>query len=444
MADKVCVVGAGLVGSLLAAQLAKKGFSVDLYERRSDLRRNDISAGRSINLALSDRGLRALAGVGAEEAMRKISIPMHGRMLHDVEGNEAFMPYGKDGQYINSISRGDLNKHLMDMAEQSGKVNLMFDMPCMDVDLETATITFKNSNTNEVVTKQYDRIFGTDGAFSIGRSKMMKTDRFNYSQFYISSGYKELSMPPVPGKKWAIDKNALHIWPRKSFMLIALPNEDGSFTCTLFMPFEGDVAFEHIKTDEEVLSFFNTYFKDAVPHMTTLLDDWHNNATSSLVTVKSEPWNHKDKVLLLGDAAHAIVPFYGQGMNAGFEDVRVFNDYLDKYSDWEQLFKEYSEERVPDGHAIAELALRNYTEMRDLVADPHFVKKRALSGRIGGLFEDQWLPLYSMVTFSHIRYSEALEKGERQNEILEQLVAQGLSADSTDNEIITQVTPYLS
>lgn len=444
MADKVCVVGAGLVGSLLATQLAQKGFNVDLYERRSDLRRTDISAGRSINLALSDRGLRALAQVGAEEAMRKISIPMHGRQLHDQEGNESYMPYGKDGQYINSISRGDLNKHLMDLAEATGKVNLQFNMPCVDVDLDTATISFKNEQTGDLVTKQYDRIFGTDGAFSVGRGKMMKTDRFNYSQFYISSGYKELSMPPVPGKKWAIEKNALHIWPRKSFMLIALPNEDGSFTCTLFMPFEGDVAFEHIKTDEDVVDFFNTYFPDAVPHMTTLLEDWHNNATSSLVTVKTDPWNHKGKVLLLGDAAHAIVPFYGQGMNAGFEDVRVFNDYLEKYDDWDKLFKEYSKERVPDGHAIAELALRNYIEMRDLVADPHFVKKRALSGRISDILEGAWLPLYSMVTFSHIRYSEALKKGDEQNAILEELVAKGISAESSDQEIKDAVAPYLN
>lgn len=444
MADKVCVVGAGLVGSLLATQLAQKGFNVDLYERRSDLRRTDISAGRSINLALSDRGLRALAQVGAEEAMRKISIPMHGRQLHDQEGNESYMPYGKDGQYINSISRGDLNKHLMDLAEATGKVNLQFNMPCVDVDLDTTTISFKSEQTGDLVTKQYDRIFGTDGAFSVGRGKMMKTDRFNYSQFYISSGYKELSMPPVPGKKWAIEKNALHIWPRKSFMLIALPNEDGSFTCTLFMPFEGDVAFEHIKTDEDVVNFFNTYFPDAVPHMTTLLEDWHNNATSSLVTVKTDPWNHKGKVLLLGDAAHAIVPFYGQGMNAGFEDVRVFNDYLEKYEDWDKLFKEYSKERVPDGHAIAELALRNYIEMRDLVADPHFVKKRALSGRISDILEGAWLPLYSMVTFSHIRYSEALKKGDEQNAILEELVAKGISAESSDQEIKDAVTPYLN
>lgn len=433
-----------MVGSLLAATLAKKGFNVDLYERRPDLRRADIAAGRSINLALSDRGLKALSKIGSDEAMHSIAIPMHSRFLHDVEGNTSLMPYGKEGQYINSISRGDLNKHLMDVAESTGNVKLYFNMPCTDVDLDTATVTFKNKETGEEVTKQYDRIFGTDGAFSVGRNKMMRTDRFNYSQYYISSGYKELSMPPVPDTKWAIDKNSLHIWPRGNFMLIALPNMDGSFTCTLFMPFEGEVGFDNLKTDEDVMNFFNTYFKDAVPHMSTLMEDWHNNATSSLITVKSDPWHYKDKVLLLGDAAHAIVPFYGQGMNAGFEDVDVLSDYIDKYADWSELFKAYSTERAPDGHAIAELAIRNYREMSDLVADPHFVKKRALSGKINELFPSQWLPLYSMVTFSHIRYSEALSKGDWQNDVLEKLVAQGISADSSADEIKASVEPHLS
>lgn len=444
MGKNVCVVGAGLVGSLLAATLAKRGFTVDLFERRPDLRKADISAGRSINLALSHRGIKALSLVDSDAAMKDIAIPMHSRFLHDVEGNTSLMPYGKEGEYINSISRGDLNCHLMDKAEASGNVTMYFNMPCQEMDLDTATATFKHYETGEEITKQYDHIFATDGAFSVGRNTLMKTDRFNYSQYYISSGYKELSMPPVPDTKWAIDKSSLHIWPRGNFMLIALPNMDGSFTCTLFMPYEGEPGFDNIKTDEDVLNFFNTYFKDAVPHMPTLLEDWHNNATSSLITVKTDPWHYKDKVLLLGDAAHAIVPFYGQGMNAGFEDVDVLNRYMDEYEDWGEMFKAYSAERAPDGHAIAELAIRNYREMSDLVADPHFVKKRALSGKINELFPKQWLPLYSMVTFSHVRYSEALSKGDWQNEVLEQLVAKGISVDSSSDEIRDAVTPFLA
>ncbi|MFY0674760.1 MAG: FAD-dependent monooxygenase [Bacteroidia bacterium] len=436
MEQRVCVMGAGLVGSMLATRLAQRGFKVDLYERRVDLRKNDISAGRSINLALSDRGIRALEMVGADAKMKEISIPMHGRFLHDIDGNTSIMPYGKEGQFINSISRGDLNAHLLDLAEKTGNVTLNFNMPCTDLDLDTGTVTFKNESTGDLVIKTYDRVFSTDGAFSVGRGKMMKTDRFNYSQYYISSGYKELSMPPVPGKKWAIDKDYLHIWPRKDFMLIALPNQDGSFTCTLFMPFEGkEAAFEKLTSDKKVTAFFNKYFGDAVPHMSSLIQDWHDNATSSLVTVKSSPWNYKDKVLLLGDAAHAIVPFYGQGMNAGFEDVRVFNDFMDDHKDWGDLFNEYSKHRAPDGQAIADLAINNYTEMRDLVADPHFVRKRALSGKINDIFPDKWLPLYSMVTFSHMRYSDALSKGYWQDGVLEKLVAQGIDANSSLDDI---------
>lgn len=442
--EKMCVVGAGLVGSLLAAKLAQKGYQVDLYERRVDLRTVDISAGRSINLALSDRGIKALKMVGAEKAMGDISIPMHGRMLHDKEGNEEMMPYGKKGQFINSISRGHLNMHLMDLAEESEKVNLYFHMKCLDVDLDKAKITFKNEKTGDVEEKQYDRIFGTDGAFSAIRSKMMLNDRFNYSQHYIPSGYKELTMPPVEGKKWAIDKGALHIWPRGSFMMIALPNLDGSFTCTIFMPFEGEVAFNNIKNNDDVMHFFETYFKDAIPHMPTLLQDWWQNKTSSLVTIRCEPWNYKDKVLLMGDASHAIVPFYGQGMNSGFEDVSVFNELMEKHDDWGKLFEDFSNTRKPDADAISELALRNYVEMRDLVADPHFVKKRALSGKINELFPNQWLPLYSMVTFSHMRYSHALNKGDWQDGVLEKLVNAGLSSDSSEDAIRSAVATYLN
>lgn len=444
MEQRICVMGAGLVGSMLATRLAQRGFKVDLYERRVDLRKNDISAGRSINLALSDRGIRALEMVGADTKMKEISIPMHGRFLHDIDGNTSIMPYGKEGQYINSISRGDLNAHLLDLAEQTGNVELNFNMPCTDLNLDSGTVTFKDESTGDLVTKTYDRIFSTDGAFSVGRGKMMKTDRFNYSQYYISSGYKELSMPPVPNTKWAIDKDYLHIWPRKDFMLIALPNQDGSFTCTLFMPFEGEeAAFEKLTSDDKVSAFFNKYFGNAVPHMSSLIQDWHNNATSSLVTVKTSPWNYKDKVLLLGDAAHAIVPFYGQGMNAGFEDVRVFNDFMDKFSDWGTLFNEYSSHRAPDGQAIADLAINNYTEMRDLVADPHFVRKRALSGKINEIFPDRWLPLYSMVTFSHMRYSDALSKGYWQDGVLEKLVSEGIDANSSLDDIKNGAEQFL-
>lgn len=423
------------MGSLMATYLGKKGYKVDVFERRPDMRRADIPAGRSINLAMSDRGWRALAQVGAEETIRELAIPMHGRLMHSEQGETNFMPYGKEGQYINSVSRGELNMRLLTMAEETGNINVQFNMRCTDVKLKEGTLSFKNEETGDSVTKTYDKIFGTDGAFSAIRNAMMRTDRFNYSQFYISSGYKELTMPPVPGKKWAIDNGALHIWPRKNFMLIALPNLDGSFTCTLFNPYEGETGFDSIKSHDDVTKFFETYFKDALPHMPTLLEDWDNNATSSLVTVRCEPWNYGDNFLILGDASHAIVPFYGQGMISGFEDVRLFNEMLEQEGTWDGLFAKYSKMRKPDADGISQLALDNYVEMRDLVADPHFIKKRKISSRIHDLYPEKWMPLYSMVTFSHIPYGQAYQKGQEQNDILEKLVASGISETSSDDEL---------
>lgn len=432
-----------MVGSLLANYLAKEGFKAHVFERRPDMRNIELQAGRSINLAMSDRGWRALRQVGAEETIRALAIPMHGRLMHDVEGNTNFMPYGKEGQFINSVSRSELNMRLMNLAEATGNVQFYFNQRCTNVDLDAGTLTFIDESSGEEHHKAYDKIFGTDGAFSAIRTAMMKTDRFNYSQFYISSGYKELTMPPVPNKKWAIDKGALHIWPRKSFMLIALPNLDGSFTCTLFMPYAGEQGFDNLDTDEKVMAFFKEHFPDALPHMPTLLQDWKENATSSLVTVRCEPWNYKERFLLLGDASHAIVPFYGQGMISGFEDVRLLLDLLHERGGWDGLFATYSEKRKPDGDGISQLALDNYTEMRDLVADEHFIAKRKLSGRIHELFPQDWLPLYSMVTFSHMPYSQAYAKGQWQDQVLEELMQKHLSADATDKVLKDAVRPFI-
>lgn len=443
MKDRIAIVGGGLVGSLLAAHMAKKGYEIDVYERRPDMRKAKLSAGRSINLACSVRGWTALNAIDAEEEIREIAIPMGGRLLHDEEGETSFMRYGKEDEHIYSVSRGDLNKRLMERAEKTGLVKFRFNARCMDVDLDSGRMDFIDEETGEDYSVQYDRVIGTDGAFSAIRSGMMKTDRFNYLQFYIPSGYKELNIPPVNGNEWAIEKNALHIWPRKSYMLIALPNMDGSYTCTLFMPFEGETSFEKLTTDEEVMAFFKNNFPDALKHFPDLIEQWHDNPTSSLVTVRCEPWYYKDKFLIMGDASHAIVPFYGQGMNAGFEDVRIFMEMLENESDWEKLFKEFGNSRKPNADAISALALRNYVEMRDLVADEHFVTKRELSGKINELFPDKWIPLYSMVSFSNIPYAEAIQKGDRQNEILEELVSLGFTADSPANTLKEKVGEYL-
>ncbi|HSI90706.1 MAG TPA: NAD(P)/FAD-dependent oxidoreductase, partial [Adhaeribacter sp.] len=303
------IVGAGLVGSLLALYLAKKGHQVTILERRPDMRKATIGGGRSINLALSDRGWRALEGIGIGDEIRKVAIPMYRRVMHDVQGNLSYQPYGKDGQAIYSVSRGGLNMTMMDLAEANPNVELKFNQQLTNLDLRNNTLEFHDPETGTNSILQSDRIFGADGAFSMVRSSLQKTDRFEYSQSYLEYGYKELTITPNQDGSWKLEKNALHIWPRGQYMMIALPNLDGSFTCTLFFPYEGEHSFSALKTEADVTGFFRQVFPDALPLMPTLTEDYFGNPTGSLVTVKCFPWSHEDKVLLIGDAAHAIVPF---------------------------------------------------------------------------------------------------------------------------------------
>lgn len=420
---KIGISGAGLVGSLWALFLARKGFNVELFERRPDMRRAGIQGGRSINLALSDRGWRALNEVNLGDKVKKVAIPMYGRMIHTEKGELNFLPYGKENQAIYSVSRSGLNQLMMDEAENSRKVKIHFNQKCTGVNFEKGNLFLKDRNKGISYDADVECIFGADGAFSPVRRSLMKTDRFNYRQFYIDHGYKELNIPPGKQQKWQMEKNALHIWPRKKFMLIALPNLDGSFTVTLFLAFEGAVSFEQLNNAGDVKAFFDEYFSDAKRLMPTLTGDFFQNPTSSLITVRCNPWHYKDRVCLLGDAAHAIVPFYGQGMNAGFEDCTVLNELVNRYSgNWEKVFAAFTENRIKDADAISELALQNFVEMRDLVADTHFLKKRKLSRKLQELLPGKWKPLYSMVTFSHLPYSEALNKGKIQDKILEKIL----------------------
>ncbi len=425
MEKQTIVIGAGLVGALWAILLAKRGYKVDVYEMRGDPREAGFIGGRSINLAMSTRGWKAMEKAGVKDKIRGAAIPMRGRMLHQQEGGLALQPYGKEGQSIYSVSRGGLNIELIRAADRYDNLNFHFGQKCLGVDLEENTAHFEQveSGRRQAVTSPL--IFGTDGAFSAVRRSMMKMPRFNFSQNYLTYGYKELHIPPQKDGSHAMDKNALHIWPRGNFMMIALPNVDGSFTGTLFLPFEnGDAAFDKLHTDDQVMGFFQRYFPDSIPLMPDLLKDFHNNPTSALVTVRCSPWNYKDHILLIGDASHAIVPFYGQGMNSGFEDCTILDELMEAYNDnWTRIIEEFNRGRLKDADAIADLALRNFIEMRDLVADPRFLLRKEIAAYLSDKYPEDFLPLYSQVTFTHIPYSQALEEGLAQDELFDRILA---------------------
>lgn len=420
---KVAVVGAGLVGSLQAILMAKKGYEVQVFERRPDLRKAKLISGKSINLALSNRGWKALELAGIADDIREIAIPMHQRCMHALDGTLTYQPYGVNGEAIYSVSRGGLNQKLMVLADHYPNIQYFFNRKCADVDLASNTLKFDNLETGETEAFQADHIFATDGAYSAVRMRMQKSMVFNYSQKYLDHGYKELVIPPNADGSHKLDKNCLHIWPRGEFMMIALANLDGSFTCTLFFPMKGEVSFETLTTRELVAAFFDKTFPDAVPMMPTLLEDYFENPTSTLMMVRCEPWNYKDQVVLIGDAAHAMVPFYGQGMNCGFEDCTVFHDmYHARRGDWNGLLEDFSTERVPDGNAIIDLALDNYIEMRDLTADPDFLLRKKIETKFSKAYPEKWLPLYSQVTFSNTRYSEAYRNGKKQDAIMAEIM----------------------
>jgi kynurenine 3-monooxygenase len=425
--DHIAIVGAGLVGSLLSIYLVKRGYKVSIFERREDMRKQEVGGGRSINLALSNRGIKALDEVGLSHLIKQAAVPMHGRMVHPISGSQNFQAYGKEGQFINSISRSGLNIVLMDEAERLG-VTIHFNSKIETVDLHNTKLVFgshpnqqdsKPTEVNSINEGSFKLIIGADGAYSSVRSAFQISDLFDYSQSYIEHGYKELTIPAEKAKEHKLEKNALHIWPRESFMLIALPNLDDSFTCTLFFPFQGPLSFASIKGKADVHSFFQNYFPDALPLMPTLEEDFLSNPTSSLVTIQCWPWA-KNNSLLIGDAAHGIVPFFGQGMNAGFEDCRVLNDLLNLHrDDWGRVVPEFQALRKPDTDAIAQLALGN------LVDGPSFILRKKIEARLNQLFPDHWIPLYSMVTFNeNIRYSTALDIGRQQKQIMDEVLAQ--------------------
>ena len=418
----IAIVGSGLVGSLLAIYLRKHGHRITVFDRRPDIRTIQFS-GRSINLAMSDRGWRALTVIGIEEEIKKIAIPMDKRAMHVLGKPIYFQNYGKDGEAIWSISRGVLNRKMIDLAEKSG-VEFKFEEKVWDVNLPEAKLYTGETEKGEWKEYTYDLIFGCDGAFSRIRHKMQRRSRFDYSQDFLDVGYKELTIPANADGSHKLDANSFHIWPRGRFMFIAMPNIDGSFTCTLFMPFEGDDSFERIKTKDEAKIFFKTNFPSVDHEIENLTEDFFKNPTSAMVTMKCYPWTYWDKVALVGDSAHAIVPFYGQGMNAGFEDIYVLNEIIKEQGDnWEGIFEQYQKQRKPNADAIAELSYRNFIEMSSKTADPKFLLQKKIEKKFADKHPDKWIPLYSRVTFSYRPYAEALAIGDAQEKIMEQIMA---------------------
>ena len=424
----VGIIGAGLTGSLLAHYLVKHGYDVDVYEYRDDIRRVEYDSGRSINLALSTRGLTALRRVGLAKDIQRECIPMYGRRLHHLNGETGFHSYGKSHQFINSVSRNAFNRFLIEEAEQRG-ADVHFNHKCEDADLDDPAIQCETPDGTKHIAP--DLLFGADGAYSKVRQSFLKQDGFDYTQQYLEHGYKELTIPAGQHGGFQLEPNALHIWPRDNFMMIALPNADGSFTCTLFLPYKGKNSFEQLESARQVRAFFQTYFPDVRDLFGDLEEEFFDNPTSSLVTIRCRPYHHSDKALLIGDAAHAMVPFYGQGMNAAFEDAVVLEQLMDRYNyGWSDILPAFTRERKEDADAIADLALYNYLEMRSLVKEPSFKVKHRINQMLGDIFPETWTPMYSMVTFSTRPYAEAKNLGERQQKILDKVVPESLIDNS--------------
>jgi kynurenine 3-monooxygenase len=440
--NKTVIVGAGLCGSLLALRLAQRGYKVEVYESRPDLRTTDISAGRSINLALSDRGLKALRLCGMEEKAREICIPMSGRLMHDAKGDTFSSNYsGRENEFINSISRGNLNAILLDAAEKHENVNIHFNIKCENIDIENTIAHFKDYKTKESFSIHADVIFGADGAGSSLRKSYVSERKFlfSYSQEYLNHGYKELEIPADTSGNHQISKEHLHIWPRGDFMLIALPNMDGSFTVTLFLSYdEGEFNFDNLTTEEKITEFFEKEFPDALALIPNIKEEFINNPTGPLGTVKCSPWSYLNKTLLIGDSSHAIVPFYGQGMNASFEDVFVLDEVLNQdLGDWESVFKVYQKIRKKDTDAIADLAIDNFHEMKNHVANPLFKEKRKIEMDLEKAFPTEYFSKYSLVTFNeHIGYNEAMNRGRAQDKALLNMLAE--NAIHTNSEMTTE------
>jgi len=437
------LIGAGLTGPLLATYLAQQGYSVEIFERRPDMRKESISAGRSINLALSARGNHALKEVGLYDKIKPNTIPMKGRMIHDLNGNTHLQPYGqKENEVIFSVSRAQLNMDLMTLAEETGKVTIRFNHQLLSADLEQNKLLFQLSNSLEEIELPFNRVIGCDGSASILRKSIVEKANIQYVKKPLGHGYKELTIPPLKSGKFRIEPNALHIWPRGNHMLIALPNNDCSFTCTLFFPMTGATSFETVKTEKDILDLFQSQFHDAIKLIPNLVEDFQKNSTGDLASVYCKPWHLGDKALLIGDAAHAVVPFFGQGMNASFQDCSTLAKLMGQNkNDWKTIFNTFSSVQVENGHAIADMAIENYLEMRDHVNDTEYKKRRNVELKLERMFPGQFIPRYSMVSFHQIPYAEVYHRGGKQSKIIRDVLKADPSGQSIDKDMVEKMMP---
>lgn len=436
---EITLLGAGLVGSLLAIYLAKRGYQVTIFEKRTDMRKADISAGRSINLALAKRGILPLEQLGLLSKVEALWVPMQGRMLHHSNGSTELFAYGqREDEVIYSISRGELNQLLMNEAEATGQVKIHFEHSCQSIDLDNKTCQISHAEAH--LTHHFQRIIGADGAGSALRTEIVKKTSCDYSEDMLEHGYKELLMPATIKSEYAMLTNALHVWPRGEYMLIALPNNDASFTLTLFMPNDGEPSFASLDQPEQIHTFFASTFSDSLEWLPNLEQNFLNNPVGRLGTVRCQQWHYREHALLIGDAAHAIVPFHGQGMNCGFEDCSALNGLLDQHQDdWAKVIPEFESTRIPNANAIADMALENYIEMRDTVRDQSFQDKKAIAFELERLHPKRFIPRYSMVMFHSMDYAEAQRRGKIQNSILDFLIQNGAGPDNYDKPIAAKL-----
>ena len=440
MPDKehISLIGAGLAGPVMAKYLSDHGYRVDIFERRPDMRVVEQSAGRSINLALSARGIEALRSIGIFSKIQSQLLPMKGRMIHDMDGKTHLQSYGqREDEVIYSVSRAHLNMSLMDHIEESGNVKIHFEHDLENIDLDNSELIFKNNKR-----VSFNRVMGSDGSSSCIRNCINERSSINFQKKPLGHGYKELTIPATDDGQFKIDPEALHIWPRGEFMLIALPNMDRSFTCTLFFPMDGKTSFSSITSNDQIFDLFNSYFSDTLNLIPDLVEEYQQNPVGSLSTVYCDRWNYKDKLVIFGDAAHAIVPFFGQGMNASFQDCTVIHNLIEElYGDWRMIFSEFSKNHVPNGHAIANMALENYLEMRDSVNDPAYKIKRELEFSLENKFRDRFIPRYSMVSFHTIPYTEVYKRGLIQLKMMEEYLSGEVTQSTLYENILNQLAP---